>query len=116
MKVNFILDSPLLKQVGINMNWNFPCLPRVGEMILPDIFLRQTDIESCYCKYISEQGEEDLKDFLSKKKDKIDSKLLIWMWLYEVICEINIVREIKYMVDDEDNNQIRAVIVLSDKE
>lgn len=115
MKVKFILDSPLLSRKGILMEWNFPELPRKGECISPEIIMKQSDIIKSYENHLSEIGVKDFNHFASKDKNgNID--VIVYVWLYDVIAEINIVREIEYRLDDGDCNQIMAVVVLSDKE
>ena len=115
MKIKFILDSPLQNRKGVSMEWTFPVLPRKGECIFPEIIMKQSDIIANYEKHLSEKGSEDFNHFASKDENgNID--VIVYVWLYEVIAEINIVRDIQYRLDDEDCSQIMAVITLSDKE
>lgn len=115
MKVKFILDSPLLNRKGVLMEWSFPVLPRKGECIFPEIIMKQSDIIASYEKHLSEKGVEDFNHFASKDENgNID--LIVYVWLYEVIAEINIVHDIQYRLDDGDCSQIMAVMTLSDKE
>lgn len=115
MKIKFILDSPLLNRKGVSMEWNFPVLPRKGECVFPEIIMNQSDIIATYGKHLSEKGCEDFNHFASQDENgNID--LIVYVWLYDVIAEINIVRDIQYSWDDEDYSQIMAVITLSDKE
>lgn len=115
MKVKFILDSPLLNRKGVSMEWGFPVLPRKGESIFPEIIMKQSAIIESYEKHLSEKGVEDFNHFASKDKNG-NLDVIVYVWLYEVVAEINIVRDIQYRLDDEDCSQIIAVITLSDKE
>lgn len=115
MKVKFILDSPLLNQKGVSMEWNFPVLPRKGESVFPEIIMMQSGIIESYEKHLSKKGVEDFNHFVSKDENRnIDAN--VFVWLYDVIAKINIVRDIQYRLDDDDCGQITAVITLSDKE
>lgn len=113
MNVRFIIDSPLFKRsMAIKANWNFPHLPRVGEQISPLIIMLNPEFDYVFAvEFLTDEARNDLESrFTCNKYVEDDFK----EWIYDVICEVNIVESIHYRPDTEDYTQIIPEIYLGD--
>lgn len=113
MKVKFIIDSPLFKRsMAILTNWNFPHLPRVGEQISPHVIMFQEEFTyHNVLKYMTEEAKNDFNKF-NNNEDDLEGNFQAW--IYDVICESNIIESIHYVPDREDYTKIIPEIILSD--
>lgn len=113
MRVKFIIDSPLFRRsMAILTNWNFPHLPRVGEQISPLIIMLNPELTYTFSlEFLTDEARHDLEQtFSCNEKVEEDFKT----WIYDVICESNIIESIHYVPDTEDCTKIIPEIYLSD--
>lgn len=113
MKVKFKIESnAFIRNFEVDFDWNLPMLPRKGEIVLPNIImLSKIDIESTL-NDLSIEGKRDCEGYLDGEQEKNDA---FYSWLWEVICEVNMVKSVHYEIDKEDCFQVFPVIYLSDK-
>lgn len=113
MKVKFKIESnAFIRYFEVDFDWNLPMLPRKGEIVSPNIImLSKIDIESTL-NDLSTEGKRDCEGYLDGEQEKNDA---FYSWLWEVICEVNMVKSVHYEIDKEDCFQVFPVIYLSDK-
>lgn len=113
MRVKFIISSfAFSRDLEVEFDWNLPVLPRMGEVVSPNIImLGKIDIESTL-NNLSTEGKRDFEGYLDSEQEKNDA---FYTWLWEVICEVNIVKSVHYEIDKEDCFQVFPIIYLSDK-
>lgn len=115
MIVIFDIESQYFISRGlvIKGEWNFPHLPRVGEVI--NALLIITQKEFTYDKVnqiLSKLGKEDFAmsyEITENKKDAFRN------WIWEVINQVNIVQNICYVPQTEDYTAIVPVIYLREE-
>lgn len=113
MNVRFIIDSSLFKRsMSIKANWNFPHLPRVGEQISPLVIMLNPEFDYVFAvEFLTDEARNDLEQrFFCNEKVEEDFKA----WIYDVICESNIIESIHYVPNPEDYTEIIPEIYLGD--
>ena len=113
MKVKFRISSFAFRNdLEVEVEWSLPVLPRQGELVSPNIImLGKIDVESAI-RNLSTEGKKDFDEYIEEGQE-INESFNLWLW--EVICEVNIVKSVHYEIDKEDCFQIYPVIYLSDK-
>lgn len=114
MKIEFIIYSHFVKERGMKVkgDWNFPHLPRIGEEISPHIIMFQNEFTyQNLLEYLTDEAKSDFNKF-NDGEDDLEGNFKAWV--YDVICEVNIVESIHYRPDTEDYTQIIPEICLSD--
>ena len=114
MKIKFIIYSHFFKERGMSVKgeWNFPHLPRIGEEISPHIIMFQNEFTyQNLLEYLTNEAKNDFNKFNDNESDLEGN---FKAWVYDVICEVNIVESIHYRPDTEDYTQIIPEICLSD--
>lgn len=113
MKVKFIIDSPLFKRtISLKADWNFPCMPRIGEVISPLIIMLNEELNYMnISELLTDEATEDLHKYLTCN-EKVEEEFK--GWIYDVICEANIIESIHYIPNQENYREIIAEIYLSD--
>lgn len=96
MRVKFIISSfAFSRDLEVEFDWNLPVLPRMGEVVSPNIImLGKIDIESTL-NNLSTEGKRDFEGYLDSEQEKNDA---FYTWLWEVICEVNIVKSVHYEI------------------
>ncbi len=90
MKVIFVINTFLFR-MRVKANWNLPHLPRIGERI--------------------SQAKNDFNKFNDNESDLEGN---FKAWVYDVICEANIIESIHYVTSPENYREILPEIYLSD--
>ena len=113
MKVNIVIDSRLFKRpLCVEIDWNFPHLPRIGEQISPLIIMLSPKLT--YENLIEFLTDEAINDFCKDLTCNEEVEEYFRDWIYDVICEANIIESIHYISDKEDYTKIIPEIYLSD--
>jgi hypothetical protein len=115
MNVRFIIDSSLFKRsMSIKANWNFPHLPRVGEQISPLVIMLNPEFDYVFfaVEFLTDEARNDLEQRFSCNEKKL--KKIFKAWIYDVICESNIIESIHYVPNPEDYTEIIPEIYLGD--
>ena len=111
MKVIFVINTFLFR-MRVKANWNLPHLPRIGERISPHVIMFQEEFTyHNVLKYLTDEAKNDFNKF-NDGEDDLEGNFKAWV--YDVICEVNIVESIHYRPDTEDYTQIIPEICLSD--
>ena len=96
MKIEFIIYSHFFKERGMKVkgDWNFPHLPRIGEEISPHIIMFQNEFTyQNLLEYLTDEAKSDFNKF-NDGEDDLEGNFKAWV--YDVICEVNIVESIHY--------------------
>jgi hypothetical protein len=113
MKVKLKIESKAFKRdLEVEFDWNLPVLPRMGEVVSPNIIMsNMIDIESTL-NNLSYDGRKDFDAYSEGKQEKND---VFYTWLWEIINQVNIVRSVHYEIDKGNSIQIYPIIYLSDE-
>lgn len=115
MKIEFIIYSHFFKERGMKGkgDWNFPHLSHDRRRNLINIIMFQNEFTyQNLLEYLTDEAKSDFNKF-NDGKDDLEGNFFK-AWVYDVICEVNIVESIHYRPDTEDYTQIIPEICLSD--
>jgi hypothetical protein len=107
--INFNLDHPYFREpLRVRVEWKFPFLPRVGELVNAWIWIEEAEISNEKIESLLTAEGEDSRNAEIHKTFSLNA------WLYEVGMECNKVYSISYYKEDSAPHDIYVEMYLND--